>query len=251
MNKRHRQILNILADGKQVAVNDLAGKLQVSQATIRQDLTHLENKGFLNRIHGGAVLNETDDISHRMGINYEEKLMIAKAALQFVGEGETIYIESGSINALFAQEVAKERKTTTIITSNAFIAKQIGKKAEGRVILLGGIYQPESECLVGNLVKECLDLLNFSKAFIGVDGFSKETGFTGKNMMRADINSAIIKKSPQTFILTDSSKFGKVTLSKYCSAKDIQYLITDKNIPGEYYNLFKELNVEIIIPKEN
>ena len=237
-----------MSDGRKVAVNELAENLNVSQATIRQDLTSLEKSGFLRRVHGGAILDETDDISHRMGINYDEKLMIAKAAVQFVDEGETIYIESGSINALFAQEVVKERKTTTIITNNAFIARQIGKNAEGRVILLGGIYQPESECLVGNLVRECLNKLNFVKAFIGVDGFSEKTGFTGRDMMRAEINYEVIQKSPQTFILTDSSKFGKITLSKYCDAKDIQYLITDKDIPKNYYNLFEETGVKIIIP---
>ncbi len=238
-----------MSDGRKAAVNDLAVKLNVSQATIRQDLTLLENNGFLKRVHGGAILDETDDISHRMGINYEEKLLIARAAVQFVGEGETIFIESGSINALFAQEVVKERRTTTIITNNAFIARQIGKNAEGRVILLGGIYQPESECLVGNLVRECLKKLNFSKAFIGVDGFTSNTGFTGKNMMRAEINSEVIQKSPETFILTDSTKFGKITLSKYCEAKDIQYLITDKDLSDDYGKIFRDLGVNIVIPE--
>lgn len=249
MNKRHREILSILSNGQKVAVNALSEQLNVSQATIRQDLTLLENNGFLKRVHGGAVLDETDDISHRMGVHYDEKLKIAKAAVLHVNEGETIYIESGSINALFAKEVVLEKKTTTIITSNAFIAKQIGKEAEGRVILLGGIYQAESECLVGNLVLENLDKLNFSKAFIGVDGFSKTSGFTGRNMMRAEINSNIIKRSPETFILTDSTKFGKINLAKYCDAGDIEHLITDNNIPEDYYNLFKEIGVEIIIPE--
>jgi DeoR/GlpR family transcriptional regulator of sugar metabolism len=249
MNTRHTKILSIISDKRKVAVNTLAEKLDVSQATIRQDLTLLENKGFLKRVHGGAIFDETDDISHRMGVNYEKKLIIAKAAVKYVDEGETIYIESGSINALFAKEVVKEKKTTTIITSNAFIARQIGKEAEGRVILLGGIYQPESECLVGTLVRECLNILNFSKAFIGVDGFSETTGFTGRDMMRAEINSEIIQRSPQTFILTDSSKFGKITLAKYCDAKDINYLITDNNLPEEYYSIFKKAGVEIIIPE--
>ena len=251
MNKRHREVLNIMSDGRKVTVNELSERLGVSQATMRQDLTSLEGKGFLRRVHGGAVLDETDDISHRMGINYELKLMIARKAVNFVEEGETIFIESGSINSLFAQEIVKERKSTTIITSNAFIARQIGRNAEGRVILLGGIYQPESECLVGNLVKECLGHLNFSKAFIGVDGFSEATGFTGRDMMRADINSAIISSSSQTFILTDSSKFGKIALSKYCDASDIQFLITDKNITEEYLRIFRNADVEIVFPDEN
>ena len=246
MNERHKQILSIMSDGRKVSVNALADQLGVSQATVRQDLTMLENNGFLRRVHGGAVLDETDDISHRMGINYESKLKIARLAAEYVSEGETIYIESGSINALFAKEVARIPKTT-IITSNAFIARQIGKDALGKVILLGGIYQPESECMVGNMVKLCLNALNFSKAFIGIDGFTPETGFTGRDMMRAEINSEIIARSPQTFVLTDSSKFGKIALSRYCGINDIEYLITDEGISDEYKNAIKQSDVEILI----
>ncbi len=246
MNERHKQILSIMSDGRKVSVNALAQQLGVSQATVRQDLTMLENNGFLRRVHGGAVLDESDDISHRMGINYEKKLQIARKAAENVSEGEIIYIESGSINALFAKEVAKI-PGTTIITSNTFIARQIGKEAEGKVILLGGIYQPESECMVGNLVKLCLNALNFSKAFIGIDGFTPETGFTGRDMMRAEINHEIISRSPRTYILTDSSKFGKVALSRYCRAEEVDCLITDEDIPGEIRTLLEKAGVEILI----
>jgi DeoR/GlpR family transcriptional regulator of sugar metabolism len=249
MTKRHREILTILAntDGGRVTVNQFAERLNVSQATIRQDLTYLEKGGLLRRIHGGALLDETDDIAHRMGINYEGKLKIAKSALQFVDDGETILIESGSINTLFALEIVRSKKNVTIITSNAFIARQIGKLAENRVILLGGIYQPESESVVGNLVKECLKVLNFSKAFIGVDGYTKETGFTGRDMMRGDISSTIAKHSPQTFILTDSSKFGKIYLSRYLNLDQIDYVLTDEKIPKEYSNHLTQNGVTVII----
>ncbi len=246
MNERHKQILSIMSDGRKVTVNALADQLGVSQATVRQDLTMLENNGFLRRVHGGAVLDESDDISHRMGINYEKKLRIARKAAEHVSEGEIIYIESGSINALFAKEVAKI-PNTTIITSNAFIARQIGRESEGKVILLGGIYQPESECMVGNLVKLCLGALNFTKAFIGIDGYTPETGFTGRDMMRAEINQEVINRSPQTYILTDSSKFGKVALSRYCKAEDVEYLITDEDIPDEIRKSIQKAGVKILI----
>lgn len=248
MNQRHKEILSIMSDGHRVTVNDLADRLKVSQATIRQDLTQLENNGFLRRVHGGAVLDESDDIAHRMGINYEKKLKIAKKAAHYVNEGEIIYIESGSINALFAKEVAKIPKTT-IVTSNAFIARQIGKESLGQVILLGGVYQPESECMVGNLVRVCLNSINFTKAFIGIDGFTPETGFTGRDMMRAEINSEIISRSPQTFVLTDSSKFGRIALSKYCGLTDIEYLITDEVPQDEYLSAIKQAGVTLLIPE--
>ena len=65
MNKRHRKILSIISDGHQATVNELSENLSVSPATVRQDLSSLEKQGFLRRVHGGAVIDETDDISHR------------------------------------------------------------------------------------------------------------------------------------------------------------------------------------------
>ena len=246
MNKRHSKILSILSDGHQATVNELSDKLSVSPATVRQDLTSLEQQRFLRRVHGGAVIDESDDISHRMGINYEKKMSIARAAKEFISEGETIFIESGSINALFAKEVSSVNNVT-IITSNAFIARQINSDSSCSVILLGGIYQKESECLVGNLAKMCIKNLNFSKSFIGIDGFTPETGFTGRDMMRAELNTEIIRNSNQVFILSDSSKFGKIALSKYCNASEIHYLITDKDLKEEYKQYFDTVPVNLIL----
>ncbi len=246
MNKRHRKILSIISDGHQATVNELSEKLSVSPATVRQDLSSLEKQGFLRRVHGGAVIDETDDISHRMAVNYEIKLSIASAAKDFVHEGETIFIESGSINSLFAREVSSVNDVT-IITSNAFIARHVNSDVSGKVILLGGIYQKESESVVGNLAKMCIENLNFSKAFIGVDGFTIDTGFTGRDMMRAELNSEIIRISKQVFVLSDSSKFGKIALSKYCDASEVSYLITDKNLHEEYKQFFDASPVNLIL----
>jgi DeoR/GlpR family transcriptional regulator of sugar metabolism len=245
MNKRHSKILSIISDGHQATVNELSESLSVSPATVRQDLSRLERQGFLRRVHGGALIDETDDISHRMAVNYEKKVSIARAAVEFVQEGETIFIESGSINALFAKEVSSV-SNVTIITSNAFIARYVNSVVSGNVILIGGVYQKESECVVGNLAKICIENLNFSKAFIGVDGFSFDTGFTGRDMMRAELNAEIIQISKQVFILSDSSKFGKIALSKYCDASDVSYIITDKDLSEEYKQYFDASPVNLI-----
>jgi DeoR/GlpR family transcriptional regulator of sugar metabolism len=246
MNERHSRILGIISDGHQATVNELSEKLSVSPATVRQDLSRLEKQGFLRRVHGGALIDETDDISHRMAVNYDKKVSIARAAAKHVHEGETIFVESGSINALFAREVSSI-SNLTIITSNAFIARHIDSDVSGRVILIGGIYQRESECVVGNLARECIRHLNFSKSFIGVDGFSTDTGFTGRDMMRAELNAEIIRISKQVYILSDSSKFGKIALSKYCDASDVTCLITDSELSDEYRRFFETSSVELVL----
>ncbi len=239
MEKRLDQILGILSDGHKASVKELADRLEVSPATIRQDLTRLEQSGFLKRFHGGAVLDETDIISHRMAINYDVKKKIAAKAAEFIMEGDTIFLESGSIMALLIKKISSF-KNITIITSNAFIARSVDQSSENRVVLLGGVYQSESESMVGNLAALCIDNLHFGKAFIGVDGFTKDTGFTGRDMMRAEIASRIIQKSPEVFVLTDSSKIGRINLSRYCLLEEVDHVITDLDVSEDYKNIISE-----------
>ena len=246
MNERHKQILNLLLEAKEVSVNLLSEQLEVSGVTVRQDLNQLERQGFIRRVHGGAVLNDTDDISTRLVFNYKQKIRIAQKAASLVSEGETVLIEAGSTNALVARELAK-KKGITIITPNVFITREFREHTEIPVILLGGLYQHQSESLVGQLSKLCIDHVNFHKSFIGVDGFSIEAGFTGKDMMRAEIIAYIAQKSPQVFVVTDSSKFGKMELSKYFGAEDVDYVITDEGIPAKERAFLEESSVNLII----
>jgi len=76
-------------------------------------------------------------------------------AAGLVNDGETILIESGSTNALLARELGK-KKNITIITTNVYIARQLRKSEQAAIILLGGIYQPASESLVGKLTRGSL-----------------------------------------------------------------------------------------------
>ena len=230
MNRRRRKIIDALSSDEKTAVSDLADRFAVSAVTIRQDLNYLEEEGFLKRVHGGAVLQNADDISKRLVMNYERKLAIARKAATFVGEDETILIESGSTNAILVKEL-ESRSNINIITTNVFIARELKKNDHVNIILLGGSYQHESESLVGQLTKLCLDNVNFGKAFIGVDGYTSETGFTSADMMRAEISSLIVKRSHEVFVLTDSSKFGKVHLARLFYPEEITVLITDSGIP--------------------
>ena len=246
MNERHKEILNILVEKKEVSVNLLAERLAVSGVTIRQDLNQLEKQGFIRRVHGGAVLNDTDDISTRLVFNYKQKMNIARQAAALVNEGETVLIEGGSTNALLARELT-QKKGITIITPNVFIARELRENSDMPVILLGGLYQQQSESLVGKLAKLCIDHINFHKAFIGVDGYTREAGFTGKDMMRAEINSYIAEKSQCLLVVTDSSKFGKMELTNYFGPDEVNYLITDEGIPAEDKAFLEEFGVKVLI----
>ncbi len=152
INERQNTILELLGRNDQTTVKELAHHLNVSAVTIRQDLNFLELEGLLRRVHGGAVLKDADDLSNRLGVNYEKKLNIARKLADHVKDGETILIESGSVNALLARELVK-RKRVTIITTNVYIARQFRRDEQANIIILGGVYQHESESLVGKITK--------------------------------------------------------------------------------------------------
>jgi len=246
LNERQSKILTLLSRNDLTSVNELSSKFRVSSVTIRQDLNVLESEGLVKRVHGGAVLEDADDLSNRLGFNYDKKLRIARKAALLVNEGETILIESGSTNVLLTRELIKMRNVT-LITTNVFIARQFRKNDKASIILLGGIYQPGSESMVGKITKICLDQINFDKAFVGIDGYTTESGFTLRDLFRAEISSYIIKKSCETIIVSDSSKFGKTELTNICYPSEIKHIATDSDLDRGYKEEFIKAGIDLIL----
>ncbi len=245
MNDRQAKILQMLGENEEISVNKLSAYFNVSAVTIRGDLDYLENRGLLKRVHGGAVLNNEDDIMRRIGVNFAVKTAIAAFAASMIAPNDIIFIDSGSANVLLARQLLKN-SGAQVVTNNTFVARQL-KGSPVEVILLGGVYQQDSECVVGSLAELGLGHLNFSKAFIGVDGITADHGFTCSNMMRADIARRAAKKAKTTYVLSDSTKIGKTSLCQICSLRDIDYLITDNLIKPEQKSELEAAGIEVLI----
>lgn len=232
MNSRHQHIIQLVNDRGHVSVSELAQITGVSEVTVRQDLNVLEREKFLRRVHGSAVALESDDVSARMRTRYPVKKALAEFAASLVNDGEAVFIEGGSTNALLARELA-ERKNITLITVSHYIAHLL-RETDCEVIILGGLYQKSSESVVGPLTRYCIQHLNFHKAFIGVDGWHPDAGFTGRNMLRCDVVDAVMAKSTHTIALTDSSKFGQLHPYPLAPGYHFSQIVTDCGLAAHY-----------------
>jgi DeoR/GlpR family transcriptional regulator of sugar metabolism len=179
-------------------------------------------------------------------MNHDKKLRIAQKLTDYVDDGETILIESGSVNVLFARELLKIKKVT-IVTTNVYLARQFRKNEQARIILLGGIYQSDSEALLGEMTKTCIDQINLHKAFIGIDGYTSNEGFTSRDMLRAEISRYIVRKARDLFIVSDSTKFGRTEFTNICYPADIQHIATNSDLQAAYQKEFTEAGVELIL----
>ena len=232
MNDRQQLILQWVNDKQRISVSELSEICQVSEVTIRHDLTQLEQRHYLRRAHGFAVAIQTDDVDTRMLSNFAQKQKLAKFAASLIRDGETVFFDSGSSFALLAQYLS-DKKNLTVITVSSYVASLL-KSMPCEVVLLGGMYQKTSQTVVGPLTKMCLQQMNFSKAFMGVDGFTVSTGFTGRDMLRADIVNAVVAKGAENIVLTDSSKFGQINLNSLGPVSAFSRVITDEMLAEEY-----------------
>ncbi len=132
----------------------------------------------------------------------------------------------------------------TIITPSAYIAHLI-RNTSANIILLGGVYQHQGESLVGPLTKLCIENIHFSTAFLGVDGFDQDTGFTSRDMMRAEIAETILAKNRRNIVLTDSSKFGQIYPSTIGKTDNIDILLTDSGVSQSDIEFLKSHDVEV------
>ncbi|QIQ22401.1 DeoR/GlpR transcriptional regulator [Zophobihabitans entericus] len=244
LNQRQQNILQLLNRQGKVSVAELAEKTAVSVVTIRHDLTLLEQENYLKREHGFAVLLDIDNVDDRLRVNFTQKQALAQLAATLIEPGDTIFIEGGSSNALLARVLARQ-SDLTIITANLYIASLL-KNSPVEVILLGGLLQSKSENVVGPLTKQLIKQIHFNKAFIGIDGFHAEYGFTGRDMMRAEVIDTVLEKNAENIIISESSKFGKIYPYSLQAAGFIKKIVTDNKITPEQEAQFKRLHIEML-----
>lgn len=246
MQNRIHQILELLTEENKMEVSLLAEKLKVSQVTVRKDLDALESKGIIKREHGFAVLRSTDDINGRIAYHYETKRKIAVKAAEWIQDGDTIMIESGSCCALLADVLTSEKKDLTIITNSAFIADYIRGKANFQIILLGGIYQKDSQVLVGPMIRQCAENFCVDLFFIGTDGYSPRTGFTNRDQMRAQAVRDMALQAEKVIVLTESSKFSKHGIVPLNLKNQIKAVITDEEISDEMASELRMRDIDVV-----
>jgi len=212
-------------------VEELSRLLDVSSITIRRDLDLLEKNGLVERSHGGARFRS---FLHREALyeekgrsRPEEKAAIGKRIALLVQPGETIFINSGSTTRYVAAAL-RDRKDIRIITNNITILQEIGSGNGPEVMLPGGIYRPQSQCLVGEETLEFLRRVFVDRAIIGTDGLSLENGLTSPVSQEAAVTRTMVEQCQgEVIVAADSSKMGRISHFKTVELGRIDLVVTD------------------------
>ncbi len=247
--KRRTEILNLININGKVSVNELSERFGISVVSIRNDLAHLENKGLLIKTRGGAIksqpVNFDLSLNQKLKINYTEKQKIGKKAIEFVKNGDSIVIDSGSTTL----EVAKnlEEFDINLITNSLPIADICADYNKVDVIIPGGELRPEMRSLIGPITLKTINELRCDIAFIGADSISIDSGIYTPLISEAAISRAMIKIAKKVIVVVDSSKFSRKSLAKISSLDYIDIIITDNNIKKEELSKLQSTGIEVIL----
>jgi len=245
--ERRDRIVGLVAEHQRMTVEALAHRLGASQETIRRDLTELDAKHLLRKVHGGATVSGSvgeGAFQRRMVENLPGKRAIAAAAIPLFQPGEALCIDTGSTTLAFAAELAR-RGDLTIITNAAGIAQQAAQGGN-RTFLLGGEHRADAGENVGPLVLQQLAGFSPDHAVLTVGGIT-ETGLHDFDLEEAMIARAMIERCRSVTVLADAAKFGRVALFPLCALAGLHRLVTDVPPPPSLAAALKAAGTEVVV----
>ena len=246
---RQRLLLDLLRQQRTASVQELAQTLETSVSTIRRDLLALDEKGLLQKVHGGAAVKEQQsaeelDMLTKEGLKLPEKQAIGRAAAAMIRADDFVFIDAGSTTLQLVRAIEGEALQAIYVTNGLAHTRVLTQKGCS-VYVPGGRIRPRTEAIVGATALESLSRYNFTKAFLGVNGVSADRGYTTPGIDERELKAAVVRQARESWFLADDSKFGMVFSAGIC-AMQTAFLITNRLPDEKYRNLttIKEAETE-------
>ena len=213
--KRQTLILQELAQKDFLTLQELIDRTGCSASTIRRDLSKLQKIGKLQRVHGGATLNQNrvvePGLSEKLTKNLREKQEIAKQAAQEIQDKECIFLDAGSSTFEMIQYI--DAKDIIVVTNGMTHVEELLKHGI-KTLMIGGQVKATTMATVGANALETLRRYCFDRAFIGMNGIDLKYGLTTPDEQEALIKETAMKLSNEKYILVDQSKFNQVYFAR-------------------------------------
>jgi DeoR family transcriptional regulator of aga operon len=246
--RRMIEIVELITSRGSVSIDDVAGELGISPATVRRDLADLEYQRLIVRTHGGATAIEARrelPVTLRDSQFQEAKRAIArKVARMIPQERHAVALSGGSTTATVARALSGHTELT-IVTNSLSIAGLVTAFPSLKVIMTGGLLRHESLELVGVLAENTFNAINVGTAILGTDGISASGGVTTHDETEARTNNAMVTHAQRAIVVADGSKIGRIALAKVADINQIDLLITDDSADPVELDRIAALGIEV------
>ncbi|MCI9516370.1 DeoR/GlpR family DNA-binding transcription regulator [Lachnospiraceae bacterium 48-42] len=230
--QRQELLLKLLEEKGSITVAEGSALLATSESTVRRDITALDREGKLTKVFGGAVASEQKISAHeytvaqKSDLNREEKRVIAKYAASMIEPEDFVYIDAGTTTARMIDYI--EERSATFVTNAVAHAQRLALLGM-KVLLVGGELKASTEAVVGNQAMQTLQSYHFTKGFFGTNGVTKRSGCTTPDANEAMVKRTAMEQCKESYVLCDSSKFGKVSAVTFAPFTSTRFLTEKKS----------------------
>lgn len=250
--ERQQAMAQLVADHGRLSVSGLAEHYDIAAETVRRDLSVLERRGLVRRVHGGAVAANGRTVIEP-GVmacgsaNAAEKERIARAAVGLLPPaGSTLLIDAGSTTWRLARMLPRDRPLV-VFTHSVPIAALLTPHPRLELHLLPGCVHPARTVAVGAGTIAALEQLRVDSAFVGTHALSLGDGLSTPDHDEAATKRAIVRSARQVIVLCDASKLRQESTVRFANVGEVDVLVTDARIGGAEREGLAEAGVDVVI----
>lgn len=249
---RRAAILGAMAGRPVVPVRELVDLTGASSATLRRDLTKLEEEGLVRRVHGGisepgsklpATLGAPTFNSQRIK-NADKKRAIAALACGLVEDGESIIINAGTTT--FAMVDFLRDRRLNILTNSFPIAEALIRGSENRITLPGGEVYREQGIILSPFEDDTIQTLHATTMFMSAAAITP-LGVVEADPLVARAEAKLLSRAERLIVLVDSTKFEPRGSLVVCPLSRVSVLVTDDGISEAALAMMENAGLDVRI----
>jgi len=244
--ERRAAIARMVAQDGAARVAELVARFGVHAATIRRDLRALEERGAVQRVHGGAVAVE-EAVPASVSTSPETpEARIGQAVAAMIADGETVFLGPGRLPLEVARCLAA-RSRLTIVTNGLHVAHWVAANTLHTLIITGGQVEGRDPGLVGQLTRAALSSLRADHVILELGGVSAVEGLTDDSLPQAEIARMLLEVGSQVVVLVSAERVGRVAAACIAPASDADVIVTAREAPSPVLWDLSQLGVRIVL----
>ncbi len=245
IEKRRNEITALLyAMQRELTVEELSTILEVSPATVRRDLDHLQKHNSVIRTHGGCIVAGHSalegEYQKKVRLNFKLKDAIGRASVKEIRSGENILISDGSTTFHFASQLGKYGPLS-VFTNSFPIMSVLSGFDDIELYMFGGKYTPDYSSLTGEITEQVIENFEFDHIFLGAARINDKGHCMANDLVEARLNQVMLRSGRKKILLADHTKVTAQGMVAYGTLRDFDKWIVTPGIEPQKLELFRTM----------
>ena len=193
----------------------------------------------------GITLEVIDAERHLLDEVTLRKRRIAEIAANVVEANDAIFLGGDQISLYLAQELTK-KENLTVVTHSTAVFDILKESPAIKLILTGGVYDPDKQMLTGSKVITAINELRTDKLFLTISGITPEFGLL-TTLAEVDMKQAMLRSSREIILLADHTVFRHDTGAQFGSVTAVNKVITDNALPATTRLALLEREIAVVM----